>query len=716
MNLQLKTLSQILLTHTYGLLCVGALTAYLLAGGATAPLGLFSKMAVLVWALLLFVRIKHKLDGQDFLQKDFELGVLLALGIDVIRIRMDGGLEGPWSPLIYLFTALVTLLAHPRAYAWIIGWSALLETALQYTLSHTLTSHSFVLRILFMISFGFLRFAFWQKEKFRIESILHQKIEKEKTRLQEDARSYGLLERKNYALEDRTDNPQARAHVETIQRGVQYALKSLRDSLRLHTAAFLWLDESKSHLRIHACSTASSKINHAPFAAGEGVLGAVLAQQTVVSLANMNTSVRIPYYTEPCPVQSFVALPILQDGNLQGVLVMDRTEDLPFSLQEQELGTEAAQFCARMVEHKQAFLQLERTKIEQSKLYRAAQAFGAAQNEKDVLRAGVQAAHAIAHFDFAAITMFDKTTHMHEVRAVHSHPGFLDEKNLVGFLFAHNTCLVSMAVQTKCPLPYRGMFESSSQTVLTAEVPWPKVASLMVFPLIAHDSVRGTLILGAQRPHAFGDSVCALLEVMASHLAVSLSNAQMVHTLETLATTDPLTGLLNKRALMEVATEQLTAAIRFDRKLSLLMVDLDHFKAINDTYGHDVGDRILQGVGAILEQQKRATDRVARFGGEEFVVLCEQTDEHGALLLAERIREKVKSYSFPTRMDPLQVTCSLGIATFPHAGKAWGDLFRHADEALYFSKRAGRNQSTLWGSMKDLSKTKKKLFPQYAMN
>jgi two-component system, cell cycle response regulator len=175
-----------------------------------------------------------------------------------------------------------------------------------------------------------------------------------------------------------------------------------------------------------------------------------------------------------------------------------------------------------------------------------------------------------------------------------------------------------------------------------------------------------------------------------------------VHKLETMATTDGLTGLLNKRAMLDAGTQKIAAAARFGRELSLLVIDIDFFKKVNDTYGHDVGDLVIRGLGEVLKRQKRTTDVVARFGGEEFVVLCEQTDEKGAMLLAERIREELGKTSFRSPGGVLSVTCSVGVATFPQAGADWTAVFKAADEALYVSKRSGRDRSTAWRPQRKL--------------
>jgi diguanylate cyclase (GGDEF)-like protein len=154
--------------------------------------------------------------------------------------------------------------------------------------------------------------------------------------------------------------------------------------------------------------------------------------------------------------------------------------------------------------------------------------------------------------------------------------------------------------------------------------------------------------------------------------------------------------LFNKRALTELGQQKVRSATRFKKPLSLLVCDLDHFKDVNDTHGHDVGDLVIRGFADVLRRVKRDTDAVGRFGGEEFVVVCEETDEAGAALLAERVRAELESTTFHTERGPLQVTCSIGIAPFPAAGATWESLFKATDEALYASKRGGRNRATVW--------------------
>jgi diguanylate cyclase (GGDEF)-like protein len=337
-------------------------------------------------------------------------------------------------------------------------------------------------------------------------------------------------------------------------------------------------------------------------------------------------------------------------------------------------------------------VQLERAKVEQGKLYRAANALSAATTEAQVIEAGVNGAREFAAFDFAVVTLFDRNTSEHEICAVSGD----NAAELVGQRFRHNSGLVSMVVANRHALPYRGDYDPSRQVVFTRRLVPPDMPSLLVLPLLVHERALGTLVLGSRRKSAFGDSVRPTLEVLASHVAVSLANARMLARLEEMATLDGLTGLYNKRALIEVGSQKLKSAKRFQKPLSLLVCDIDHFKKVNDTYGHDVGDVVIKGFADVLKRVKRDTDAVGRFGGEEFVIVCEETDEAGAQLLAERIRSELEAVKFHSELGTLQVTCSVGVAPFGSAGGSWEQLFKATDEALYASKRGGRNRVTVW--------------------
>lgn len=681
----------------HGLALVAALGAFVVLGFAQAPLGAVPVAGALLWAALLVKRLRTKLrmTGEAPFSLDFELGALLAIGLDAALLRFDGTLSGRFSPATYVLVALVASFGRPLAGLAVVGWVVGLDALIRWKTLGQASLEALATQAGFACAFALLNLLLLRAEVARIRVTARTRVEKELERLRADARSYRLLGAGESApKKEDSEERLARSSVEEIHQSVHYALELLRRSLDLHTAVLLWRTDAGTHLRISELSTASDEIHDAPFTIGDGVCAAVIAKKEAVLLENLRPSYNVPYYSGPCPIRAMAAIPVMEDGIVRGVLCLDRLSDKPFTPHEHDIAAQAARYCLRAIQNERVFVQLERAKVEQGKLYRAAQALGAALSEKDVLEAGVRAAREIASFDLAAVTVWNDVKKYHEVCAATSNGGDIDD--LVGQKFKQNTGLVSMVVTNKFPLPYKGEYDPAHQTVLTKRVPWPNVPSLLVLPLLHQGRVLGTLILGARRRHAFGDTVRPTLEVLASHLAVSLSNARMVHKLETMATTDGMTGLLNKRAMLEAATQKIAAAQRFNRKLSVLVTDIDFFKKVNDTYGHDVGDVVIKGLGEILKRVKRNTDVVARFGGEEFVILCEQTDETGAMHLGERIREELAKAVFQTPNGPLQVTCSVGAAVFPAAGAKWDELFKSADQALYQSKNGGRNRVTMW--------------------
>jgi len=165
---------------------------------------------------------------------------------------------------------------------------------------------------------------------------------------------------------------------------------------------------------------------------------------------------------------------------------------------------------------------------------------------------------------------------------------------------------------------------------------------------------------------------------------------QMIHL-------DELTGLLTKRSLFRALEMELIRTERYRHPLSVLMMDLDHFKLVNDTYGHLVGSHCLSEVGSLIREATRVTDVSGRYGGEEFVSFLPETDTAGALLAAERIREMLAGRSFEYHETRYQVRISIGISTYPADGTGVESLVQAADTALYRAKATGRNRCVVSG-------------------
>jgi diguanylate cyclase (GGDEF)-like protein len=167
---------------------------------------------------------------------------------------------------------------------------------------------------------------------------------------------------------------------------------------------------------------------------------------------------------------------------------------------------------------------------------------------------------------------------------------------------------------------------------------------------------------------------------------------QRTRDLEKLAAIDPLTGISNRRQFESLARAELGRSQRYMRPLSLLMIDIDHFKQVNDRFGHEAGDRVLKFLANVLISAKRASDVVGRIGGEEFAILLPETSKEAALVIAERLRQLAQTCAPAIAGEKLDVTISIGVAAASIRTSGMETLCRQADQALYEAKRSGRNR------------------------
>jgi diguanylate cyclase (GGDEF)-like protein len=216
--------------------------------------------------------------------------------------------------------------------------------------------------------------------------------------------------------------------------------------------------------------------------------------------------------------------------------------------------------------------------------------------------------------------------------------------------------------------------------------------SIICVPLRSKLSVLGVIQLVNVDMSQFSEQELFFLQSLCDYAAIAIENARWVERIQELTITDDCTGLYNARHLYKTLDTEVYRSSRFGYEFSVLFIDLDHFKTVNDTHGHLIGSKLLAEIGYLVKAQLRLIDFAFRYGGDEFVVLLPQTSKDQALVVAKRLRDALRASSFCREESlNLNVRASMGLATYPHDARTAHDIIRQADEMMYLVKNSTRD-------------------------
>jgi len=216
--------------------------------------------------------------------------------------------------------------------------------------------------------------------------------------------------------------------------------------------------------------------------------------------------------------------------------------------------------------------------------------------------------------------------------------------------------------------------------------------SIICVPLKSKLRVLGVIQLVNVEMKSFSHEEEFFLQALSDYAAIAIENARSVEKIQELTITDDCTGLYNARHLYKTLEQEVYRSSRFGYEFSVLFIDLDHFKQVNDTHGHLIGSKLLAEIGYLIKAQLRLIDFAFRYGGDEFVVLLPQTGKNSALVVARRLRDSMRASAFCKDEGlNLNVRASMGLATFPHDAKTPHDIIRQADEMMYMVKNSTRD-------------------------
>ncbi len=250
----------------------------------------------------------------------------------------------------------------------------------------------------------------------------------------------------------------------------------------------------------------------------------------------------------------------------------------------------------------------------------------------------------------------------------------------------------AQAVKAKKPLLIHDAHMVTGQTDSTEPSEMSSIKSIIIAPLMLDDQVLGALVLNAFRRAAFTENDLRLLVSFAATTSAAIKNAMLHREVQHLAITDALTNLYNRRGFFELGRREIDRARRFGHPLSAVMLDIDHFKVVNDSYGHAIGDQVLTELANRLSKNVREFDILGRYGGEEFALLLPETDLFTACSVSDRLRLAVLETPMSTEIGPIPITISLGVVKATSDVPNLDSLLKRADKALYVAKQSGRNR------------------------
>ncbi|MFQ3664217.1 MAG: diguanylate cyclase [Chloroflexaceae bacterium] len=439
-------------------------------------------------------------------------------------------------------------------------------------------------------------------------------------------------------------------------------------------------------------SVGISQLAGSPMLRGTGAVWELLDSGRSLLLNDYRSDPRaVPLLLEQ-NVHAAMAAPICTPHKMLGALGLYYLKPgRHFTLCDQQLLETVARQTAVALENARLYQAALHEAERRSLLYRASLDFGQVLELDALYRVIHHTAARLMPCDTCVIGLYDaerqEVEYVYQVDAVGVWPleRLPIERGLLGFIIRTG---ISLRI-TGCDAEIEGWF--GAEPFGPGEQP---TGSLLAVALRIGGQPIGAFSIQTEATDAYTSTDLDVLETLAATAAIAIQNARLFNQVQQLATLDALTGVANRRHFFDLARREVERAERYHHPLSLLMIDVDHFKQLNDTYGHITGDQVLRAIAARLRESLRQNDVVGRFGGEEFMVLLPETGREQALQVAERLREAIGGRPVAADERAICVSVSIGVVscgcgTSPLTIE---QLLKDADEALYVAKRRGRNQ------------------------
>ncbi len=403
----------------------------------------------------------------------------------------------------------------------------------------------------------------------------------------------------------------------------------------------------------------------------------------------------IPNINDEFPSRSILAIPLIADEHKLGAAMIAFNDFHDFSEDEIALGQQVSQQIGLAILKTHLLETTRQRAIEAETLQEAGAAVVATLKLDEAIQRILEQLNRVVPYDSASVQLL----HGDELEIVGQF-GFSKPEEVMGYRFSiHADNPNSIVIHTMQP---HVLSNAPKAYDAFKQPPHDHIRGWMGVPLIVQDRIIGMLALDSYEPNRFTPEHVRMASAFAAHVAIALENARLYEDTHRLAITDPLIGIFNRRHFMELARREHQRALRYKRSLSIIMMDLDHFKQVNDSYGHLIGDQVLRVTALLCQDHLRETDIMGRYGGEEFVMLLPEANEepHGtdaaSIRVAERLRRIIANTPIRTERGDISITVSLGIVDLTSEGEDLEVLLDRADQALYIAKHTGRNRVIRW--------------------
>ena len=447
------------------------------------------------------------------------------------------------------------------------------------------------------------------------------------------------------------------------------------DYFHLKNVAILLFDPSDQKLHVRTQIGWDEGQEEIPMGLGEGITGTAAKLKRPIYAPDVSKDPR--YLPSSQLTRSEVAIPLMVGDQVVGVLDCQSDRLDSFDPETIDLLTLFSTQASMALQNAKLYSLEQRRAMQLEAINAIAKQTTAVLDLKDLLDKVCSLVLEAFAVDHVSVLLKDQDALVMRAHRGRLTPAITDDEQL-----PNNTGLWSEAFHSGKTVAQGKAAPGSVETFKESQ-------SRMCIPLISFGQTVGVLVLDSKREDAFNPADASPLESVADICATAIQNAHYVERVRHLANIDGLTGIFNRRYFEKQIADELERSRRYDTELTVVMVDIDHFKRLNDEFGHLLGDEVLRQVSSIFSQQLRKNDVVCRYGGEEFAILLPQTNFQQAQAVAEKLRKVVEAWQFPG--VPRPVTISSGVASCPAHGATRDDVVKAADAALYTAKQSGRN-------------------------